>query len=321
MVSATGSEHEGGQPHQRCSVVVTDLDGTLLLSASTRNEPRVSDGNLKALRKAMDRGVPVCFATGRIPGVWDEKLRSLLPGLGPGVYGNGILVLDKDGGVLHEAVLPPRAVELAEAFFRGGRARTGGRVAVLASTRWPDEVAGPLQYLELAPSGRSAVPPQVLETLTRSTFEGLALRPVHKFIVLAGPVGGNGATGGHAGQAWASAAEAVEGVREALQGVDVTILQYGGRFFEILPPGTSKASGLRVLLQALGGEYTPEQVLACGDEDNDLDLLRLAGVGVAMGNGTEATRAAADVVVGNSDEDGVAEAVHRFVLEEEFQRK
>jgi hydroxymethylpyrimidine pyrophosphatase-like HAD family hydrolase len=59
-----------------------------------------------------------------------------------------------------------------------------------------------------------------------------------------------------------------------------------------------------------------EQALAIGDHDNDVSLLRWAGMGVAMGNATPAAKAAADGVTSSNLRDGVAEALERWVLEE-----
>ena len=58
-----------------------------------------------------------------------------------------------------------------------------------------------------------------------------------------------------------------------------------------------------------------ERVVAVGDGENDVGMLRLAGTGVAMANATEMTKNAARFVLERSnDEDGVAEAIERFVL-------
>ena len=54
--------------------------------------------------------------------------------------------------------------------------------------------------------------------------------------------------------------------------------------------------------------------MACGDSDNDLAMIRAAGLGVAMGNAEPEVKAAADVIVADNNHDGVAEAIHRYIL-------
>ena len=55
--------------------------------------------------------------------------------------------------------------------------------------------------------------------------------------------------------------------------------------------------------------------MACGDGENDLSMIRYAGLGIAMANAVESVKAAADFVTLSNDEDGVAYVVERFVLE------
>ena len=66
------------------------------------------------------------------------------------------------------------------------------------------------------------------------------------------------------------------------------------------------------LLAAL--DLDASQAMALGDGANDVEMLRLVGLGVAMGDGHPLARAAADVVVAGHADDGVADAVERFVL-------
>jgi hydroxymethylpyrimidine pyrophosphatase-like HAD family hydrolase len=55
-------------------------------------------------------------------------------------------------------------------------------------------------------------------------------------------------------------------------------------------------------------------VVAVGDNLNDLEMLRTAGLGVAMGNAPEALKSAADAVTRTNDEEGVRDVIERFVL-------
>ena len=81
--------------------------------------------------------------------------------------------------------------------------------------------------------------------------------------------------------------------------------------FEITAPGVSKGEGLRLLCRTLGLDI--RQTIACGDEGNDVSILRAAGLGVAMGNATAEALAAADVQVADCDHDGVAQAIETYL--------
>ncbi len=56
------------------------------------------------------------------------------------------------------------------------------------------------------------------------------------------------------------------------------------------------------------------ETMAFGDGENDIDMIRFAGIGVAMGNGIPALQKAADYVTDDIDEDGIANALHHFGL-------
>ena len=56
------------------------------------------------------------------------------------------------------------------------------------------------------------------------------------------------------------------------------------------------------------------ETMAFGDRENDIDMIRFAGIGVAMGNGIPALQKAADYVTDDIDEDGIANALHHFGL-------
>ena len=82
--------------------------------------------------------------------------------------------------------------------------------------------------------------------------------------------------------------------------------------FDFLPPDHNKGYALAWLANHYGLELA--ETLAIGDNSNDLDMLQTAGLGVAMQNASDLVKARADVVTGSNAEDGVAEALERYVL-------
>ncbi len=78
-------------------------------------------------------------------------------------------------------------------------------------------------------------------------------------------------------------------------------------FVELVPKGIDKALSLQRLLAHL--QLTPSDIIAFGDGYNDLTMLRMAGMGVAMGNAVPEVRAEADYITLSNEEDGIAEAL------------
>lgn len=73
-----------------------------------------------------------------------------------------------------------------------------------------------------------------------------------------------------------------------------------------------KAQGLRLVCEELG--VAPEEVVAMGDSESDLGMLKWSGLGVAMGNSPDEVKKAALHIAPTNDEDGVAWAVRQFLL-------
>lgn len=83
-------------------------------------------------------------------------------------------------------------------------------------------------------------------------------------------------------------------------------------FIEVLSKNVSKGNTLAELATTLG--ITAAEVMAIGDQNNDLPMLAYAGLGVAMGNANEAVKAVADRVTTPNTADGVATAIQRYAL-------
>lgn len=82
--------------------------------------------------------------------------------------------------------------------------------------------------------------------------------------------------------------------------------------FEVMPEGISKATGLSEMVQIMGIDM--ENIMAFGDYENDIPMLRVAGIGVAMGNAKDNVKKAADYVTDTNENDGLAKAVEKLLL-------
>ena len=83
-------------------------------------------------------------------------------------------------------------------------------------------------------------------------------------------------------------------------------------FVEVMNPTVDKGDALAFVAERLGVET--DEIVAIGDSWNDAPLLRRAGFAIAMGSAPQELRDVADVVVGDVSEDGVAEAIERYIL-------
>ena len=87
----------------------------------------------------------------------------------------------------------------------------------------------------------------------------------------------------------------------------------GMKNIEVTKKGVSKKTGLAWVGKQLG--VSPEEMMALGDSGNDVDMLRYAGLGIAMGNAEEMAVKAADETTGSNTENGIAMALKKHERE------
>lgn len=83
-------------------------------------------------------------------------------------------------------------------------------------------------------------------------------------------------------------------------------------FADVIPQQGGKDQGIKAMAQYLNISH--EEVMAFGDGGNDIDMLKCAGIGVAMGNGSIQVKANADYVTSAVDSDGIALALKHFKI-------
>lgn len=87
-------------------------------------------------------------------------------------------------------------------------------------------------------------------------------------------------------------------------------IRWNDLYSDIIPKEGNKWVGIQKMLAHFS--LSPQEVAAFGDGENDLEMLRRAGIGVAMGNADPQVRAAADLVTASVEEDGIAKALQQL---------
>ncbi len=259
-------------------LIATDLDGTLLRS----DHLTVSGRTRSALTACAATGAAHIVVTGR-SAVSTRPVFDALGYRGLAVCGQGGQVYDAGADrLLTSVTLDRRSAAVA---LERIEAETGE--VFVAAMR--DGVRG----VFLSGPGYAAYPDQPLERFTDRAR--LWEEPIGK-IFLQHPVLGDD--------------ELTAAARAAAGGL-VDVVMAGPGMVELLPPGLTKASGLRIAARRLG--VTAARTIAFGDMPNDVPMLRWAGHGVAMEDAHPELLAVADEVTGRNDEDGVAVVLEKLL--------
>ena len=88
------------------------------------------------------------------------------------------------------------------------------------------------------------------------------------------------------------------------------ITRWSQRGVDVIPKGSGKIEGIKAILNECG--LTFDQVVSFGDSENDVDMLRLSGISVAMGNAMEVCKKAADYVTDDMYHDGIYKALKHY---------
>jgi len=262
-------------------LIAIDVDGTLL-NNKLEMSPRVE----AALLAAIEQGVHVVLATGKTRNAVQAYIKKLDLNEA-GIFVQGLMVYDAEGKTLHSQTLEPRIARqvITMAEDRGFQmlAYSGSRILVKAHNRFLEESV--TKYQEM--------PPEAVGALQNILYD----TPVNKLIAVGDP-------------------HAIKGLRwqlKALVGGAAKLTQAAvPEHLEILPPSGSKGAALKVVCKHY--KISPDIVLAIGDAENDIEMIQFAGLGVAMGNGAQIVKDAAKVTVASNDEDGLAEAIEKYVL-------
>ncbi|MFD0681300.1 MULTISPECIES: Cof-type HAD-IIB family hydrolase [unclassified Paenibacillus] len=264
---------------QRYRMVVTDIDGTLV-----DLQQKISERNKEMINAFQQQGGIVTLATGRVeeaayPYAMELDIRH------PVILYNGGKIVDFDTEQCHfEAILRQdvidRCLRLIENYPHDMIFYADRKI-------WVKEITQPIE--EYMKKDR-------VQCLSWESPEFLKQSEVNKILVI---------------KEDGDFCQLME-ILEPVVGVLCELVRSEPTYLEVLPRSVSKGQALEMLANRLGIDM--QEVIAIGDNLNDLEMIRTAGLGVAVGNAHPELKAHAQYVAKSHLEDAVAEVIQKYCL-------
>ncbi len=279
---------------KKYKMLVTDMDYTLL-----NKDKQISERNGEAVRRAIEKGVHMVVATGRIY-TYARVYAKLLGVSTPIIASNGAIIREavfnnpsdtektifKDTlntGALREMIRLSHKYGLFCHFFTEDTIYAEKLVNVsLRYTEWN-------KYLGQEDKVQVKIVNDIEKALLQEEVKIL------KAVVVD------------------SDSEKLRCLRNEIEATGtVSVSQSMKDNLEVMNIGVTKGNAVKILADRYGLQR--EDIIAIGDNENDISMIRYAGLGIAMGNAEEVLKEAADYITGDYQADGVAEAIERFIL-------
>jgi hypothetical protein len=276
----------------KIQLVAVDLDGTLF-----DNESHISTRCAETIRRTIAQGVHVVISTGRpFMGIPFDQIKGT--GIAYAITTNGAAIYEIDSKrCLHEETMDEEIFVPILDFLLTCDIHLDAFIGGVGYS--PAKCLPAAQKLVVPPSLKDYIintrirVPDLVKFILEHHYQ------VQKMTLNFYPDGQGGFTD----------REKVRKFLMANPAIDVVSGGYNN--LELTRTGINKGVGLRRLAEILG--IDPAGTMAIGDTENDLAILKAAGIGVAMGNATEAVKAQADYITSSNEEDGVACAIEHFI--------
>jgi Cof subfamily protein (haloacid dehalogenase superfamily) len=266
---------------RRVSLVITDVDGTLVTQAKVLT-PRA----IAAVQRLRENGIGFSICSSRPPfglRMMIEPLRLRLPF---GGYNAGAIVEPADLSVVEQKLIPPDAARQAVAMFREHAIDCW----VFVGNEWlianpaGDHVDHEIHTIQ--------TPPTIVPA-----FEDKHFAAVGKIV---------GPSNDH------DRVALVTGLMQSALAGRASAARSQPYYCDVIPPGINKGRIVELLGERLN--IPRSEILVLGDMENDIEMFRMAGFAVAMGNATDAVKREAQATTLSNEEDGFAVAIDRHVF-------
>mgnify|MGYP001077009177 CR=1 FL=1 len=275
-------------PKRKIRMIVTDMDYTLL-----NKEKKISAVNRKAIKEAMEAGVHVVLATGRLfsSAVYYAKELEIST---PIIASNGAIIAESDlSRIYYQKTLP---LEAGREMLKLCRERGLFCHLYTKDAIYTEKIVNISErYLEWNDRLNEAdrinivLEPDLGTTLDRE----------HRHVLKAVVVDKD--------------ERKIAGIREEILKTGVVeVSQSLPDNIEVMDKEVNKGRAVEFLAKMY--DVHPDEIMAIGDNENDLPMIKFAGLGVAVGNAEQCLLDHADHVTARYDEDGVAQVIYKYVL-------
>lgn len=261
--------------------VFSDIDGTLLNS-----EDKITAKTKEAVQRMEQKNIPFVLVSARLPSGMSPMQKELELSAPMICYG-GALVIDpnKENEVIYEETLPAKAVKAVYTTVRDEFSDIS--CAIYSQDEWM--VNDPDNEWIKREEKTVQVPP-----VQKNLDEYVEEEPKVYKILCTGDA--------------AEIEKLEKTLNEELS--DVTVHKSKENNLEVVPKEASKDTAIKTVMERL--KVKQEEIMAIGDNFNDIDMLSFAGVGVAMGNAPDEVKESADEVTAGNDEDGVQKILEKY---------
>lgn len=259
-------------------LIASDMDGTLL--DDTKN---ITPKNLAAIKSAMADGAIFAFSTGRPP-IAVEPYRRIIGKNAPIIAYNGAMVISEENDIFFNQTLTAEQSKIILKHVK----EYNTMACIWSNNR--------LYVTELGARADRYKINVMTEPVLFDDPDTIISQGITKFL-------------------WYDTAERTALFREELAKplgeLGISVCPSTSEYLEFFSSNISKALSLERLAKHFN--IKREEIIAFGDNFNDLEMIQYAGLGIAMQNAPDGVKAAADFVTLTNNEDGIAYALNKFI--------
>lgn len=272
-------------------LLAIDMDGTFL-----DGEHKPTEKNYRAVRKAAELGMKVVICSGRIPGALKMFVDNM-PKSQPIIAGNGSIILDSNHKEIFNKYLDEETVVDIVSILRSDYEKVYYHIMdkdIVYSEKIGKIVTDFFINLNLSLPRKHRMEfrliPDSLKYIKENRVKTLKLE-IHEEDI-----------------------DLLKEIKEKLLEIpNIEIVSSGYSSIEITKKGLNKGNALELLAKHYG--YSLDECIAVGNDENDIEMIKKVGLGIAVSNANDKAKKVADYITENdNDNNAVAEVVEKFIL-------